>query len=118
MAGWGGMNYAASIGVADGDCTGCADCGWCYTFDFSLGELGWYPAKSNTSYNVAAGVYVLGGWGVTLTVDGAGGYSYEEIIQLAFPYSSITSVEVVYDRTAGSYDASGYSRRISRDGKY
>lgn len=42
LAGFGGVNNLAALGTSTGDCSGC-DCPeeWCYTFDFSLAQLGW-----------------------------------------------------------------------------
>jgi len=40
LAGEGGINNIASLGMSTGDCSAC-DCGWCFTFDFTLADGGW-----------------------------------------------------------------------------
>lgn len=57
LAGEGGINNLASLGTSTGDCDDCP-CGWCYTFEFSEGALGWSgfaQGASNATHLVSEG---------------------------------------------------------------
>jgi hypothetical protein len=84
-----GLNAAgATTGVVSPDCDDCG--GWCYEFDFTLGQQGWTPRDNNATYSV----YTGSGW---RGVNGGTGYNFG--IQLLFADVQLTRIEWDYNFT-------------------
>jgi len=56
LVGYVGMSNAGVALSAAADCDDCTDCGWCYLFNFSGSNGGWFPRAANEAvYTVGAG---------------------------------------------------------------
>jgi hypothetical protein len=111
-----GLSNAGSVGSETGDCDDCA-CGWCYRFDFSVGDGGWtaLPA-SGYEPGDARGNYGSARWNSSKNITTQ--HSSELFFRVALPTAGhFTSVEVLYNRTPGTFSL-GFSNAISADGDY
>ncbi len=90
---------------------------WCYKWDFTAGDGGWYASKPNSSYSAALGAYSAGiGWTATSTTDSAGTKTRGISLQVAAS-THITQVDVTYTITHGTFNFGGPGpRTLSRDG--
>lgn len=84
-----------------GDCSG-ADCGWCYTFDFSLQQWGWLIMQGG---NPTAPFGRYGGSSFVVADAADGTYSRRALwMRRNFDSVVITGVEVAYAFTGGTYN--------------
>lgn len=82
--------------------TECDDCGWSHTFDFTVSDGGWTP-KNNGWGNM--GVWSSGnGWDTSDVRISSTGWARIANIEIDFVDTVITSVEMTYDVTKGSYN--------------
>jgi hypothetical protein len=111
-----GLSNAGSVGSETGDCDGC-ECGWCYEFDFSAGDGGWvaFPSAGYEPGDTR-GNYADARWNSSKNTTTQ--HSSELFFRIALPMAGhVTSVQVLYNRTPGSFDL-GFANSISADGDY
>lgn len=91
----------------DNTCAAQFDCpgAWCYEFDFTIDDGGWFPTSP---YNFAT--YTPGvGWVFGDGVAGSGGYRTADIsIDLAIEVE-ITEIQMIFDLTKGTYPSGSQS---------
>lgn len=78
-----GLSNSGVKGTETGDCTDC-DCGWCYTFDFSINDGGWEPLLGE-----ARAHYIDGCCWATSVFEGS------ELCQIVLNFTSATITEVL-----------------------
>lgn len=104
-----GLNAAgATTGITVFDCDDCG--GWCYEFDFALGELGWTPRDNNAIYAVYTGT----GW---RGVNGGTGYNFG--VERLFTDVQLTRVEWEYTFTvvpSGGWGIELYNGNVYQGG--
>lgn len=107
MLGEVGLSNAASTGVETGNCADCAD--WCYTFDFTMTDGAFALVNIGAQFNPQVlGSYVAStgwNWGVVQTV-GQNLFTRGVYISRVVTDTTVTSIDVVYDKTNGDWSAS------------
>lgn len=115
-----GLNLAATTNAAPADvecdCPDCDDGVWCYEFNFASGEQGWVGGDISNPYASAVATYSGGtGW-TTKDVSGPGSNGGTNArrhvsIKRSFTSATVTSVEVQYTYTAGTFNpVNGWTR--------
>jgi hypothetical protein len=104
-----GLSNAGASGSQTGDCSGCTDCGWCYTFDFAAAFGGW-AAYPDPARGPNRGFWTGSQWSAVdlAPVPTANAGSHEIMFRILFPASSVvTSVQVNYNRVDGQFSPNG-----------
>jgi len=100
--GAGGFFDWGTIGDVEGDCTACTDCGWCYVFDFTLGQHG-FTIQQGTNPVAPFGIWTADGF---KCADAQNAYYSRRALHVGrtFPSSVVTYMKLEFDYTTGYFD--------------
>jgi len=105
-----GMSTAGSLDLVEGDCSDCG--GWCQVFNFGYGPQGWVAVRETVNVHSAPGVWTGTAWTATTAVNTVGGYATTCCIGIQFTPSTLTDIEVTYNRTNGQLQNQIYANRF------